>query len=39
MPTVVGVQFSPVTKVYHFESAGVLDLAARDFVIVDTARP
>lgn len=38
MPTVVGVQFKSVTKVYHFESNGLLDLAAQDFVVVDTAR-
>jgi cell fate regulator YaaT (PSP1 superfamily) len=38
MPTVVGVQFKTVTKVYHFDSNGLLDLAALDFVVVDTAR-
>ena len=38
MPTVVGVQFKTVTKVYHFDSNGLLDLAAQDFVVVDTAR-
>ena len=38
MPTVVGVQFQPVTKVYHFDPSGLLDLAARDYVIVDTSR-
>ena len=38
MPVVVGVQFKPVTKLYHFDPAGVLDVAAGDFVIVDTAR-
>jgi len=38
MPIVVGVQFKPVTKVYHFDSNQLLDLAAADYVIVDTAR-
>lgn len=38
MPTVVGVQFSPVTKVYHFESNGLLDLAFNDYVIVNTSK-
>lgn len=38
MPIVVGVQFKPVTKVYHFEPNQLLDLAAEDYVVVDTAR-
>jgi cell fate regulator YaaT (PSP1 superfamily) len=38
MPIVVGVQFKPVTKVYHFEPEQLLDLAAEDYVVVDTAR-
>lgn len=38
MPIVVGVQFKPVTKVYHFDSNQLLDLAHQDFVVVDTAR-
>ena len=38
MPVVVGVQFKEVTKVYHFDPSGLLDLAHRDFVVVDTAR-
>lgn len=38
MPVVVGVQFEPVTKVYHFDPSGLLDLMMQDFVIVDTAR-
>ncbi|MBK8049447.1 MAG: stage 0 sporulation family protein [Anaerolineales bacterium] len=38
MPAVVGVQFKPVTKVYHFSPANLLDLVTNDFVIVDTAR-
>lgn len=38
MPVVVGVQFKSVTKVYHFDPDGQIDLGAQDFVIVDTAR-
>jgi cell fate regulator YaaT (PSP1 superfamily) len=38
MPVVVGVQFEPVTKVYHFDPSGLLDLMIQDFVIVDTVR-
>ncbi|HQY90145.1 stage 0 sporulation family protein [Caldilinea sp.] len=38
MPVVVGVQFKSVTKVYHFDPDGQIDLGAEDFVIVDTAR-
>ncbi len=38
MPVVVGVQFKEVTKVYHFDPDGLLDLATRDYVVVDTAR-
>ncbi len=38
MPTVVGVQFKPVTKVYHFDPNGLLDLVAKDYVIVGTSK-
>ncbi len=38
MPTVVGVQFGPVTKVYHFDPNGLLDLTQMEHVIVDTAK-
>ena len=38
MPIVVGVQFKPVTKVYHFDSNQLLDLVHQDYVVVDTAR-
>jgi len=38
MPTVVGVQFSPVTKVYDFDPNGLLGLMINDYVIVDTAK-
>ncbi len=38
MPVVVGIQFKPVTKIYHFDPGSMLDLSAKDFVIVDTAK-
>lgn len=38
MPTVVGVQFNPVTKVYHFDPNGMLDLVAKDYVVVGTSK-
>jgi cell fate regulator YaaT (PSP1 superfamily) len=38
MPIVVGVQFEPVTKVYHFDPDGLLDLMINDYVIVNTAK-
>jgi cell fate regulator YaaT (PSP1 superfamily) len=38
MPVVVGVQFENVGKVYHFDPQNFLDLGARDYVLVDTAR-
>ncbi len=38
MPTVVGVQFTPVTKVYHFDPNGLSDLTQNEHVIVDTAK-
>lgn len=38
MPIVVGVQFKPITKVYHFDPAGMIDLGAQEYVVVDTAR-
>lgn len=38
MPIVVGVQFKPVTKIYHFDAAHMLDLGPQDYVVVDTAR-
>jgi cell fate regulator YaaT (PSP1 superfamily) len=38
MPTVIGVQFRPVTKLYHFSPGPLLDLAMNDFVIVETSR-
>jgi cell fate regulator YaaT (PSP1 superfamily) len=38
MPVVVGIQFKPVTKLYHFSPGEYLDLASNDFVIVDTTK-
>ena len=38
MPIVVGLQFEPVTKVYHFDPNGLLDLMIYDYVIVHTAK-
>lgn len=38
MPVVVGVEFEPVTKVYHFDPNGLLDLIIHDYVIVHTAK-
>lgn len=37
MPTVVGVQFRPATKVYHFDPGDLTDLKEGDYVIVETA--
>lgn len=38
MPVVVGIQFKPVTKLYHFSPGEFLGLAPNDYVIVDTAK-
>ncbi|MCC6167922.1 MAG: stage 0 sporulation family protein [Caldilineaceae bacterium] len=38
MPVVVGIQFKPVTKLYHFSPGDFLGLAPNDYVIVDTAK-
>lgn len=38
MPTVVGVAFRPVTKVYYFDPQGLNDLAADEYVVVETSR-
>ena len=38
MPTVVGIEFNPVTKVYHFGANQLLDLAGGEYVIVETAK-
>lgn len=38
MPVVVGIQFNPVTKVYHFGAMDHLGLTRGDHVIVETAK-
>ncbi len=38
MPTVVGVAFRPVTKVYYFDPQGLNDLQPKEYVIVETSR-
>lgn len=38
MPRVVGVEFRPVTKIYHFDPAGHDDLKVGEYVVVDTAQ-
>ncbi len=38
MPQVVGIQFQPVTKIYHFDPNGFTDLLPGEWVIVDTTR-
>ncbi len=38
MPVVVGIQFKPVTKLYHFDPGDLLNLAPNEYVIVDTAK-
>ncbi len=35
MPTVVGVAFRPVTKVYYFDPQGLSDLVADEYVVVE----
>lgn len=38
MPIVVGVSFRPVTKVYYFDPGLLLDLAAEEYVVVETSQ-
>ncbi|MCA9870653.1 MAG: stage 0 sporulation family protein [Caldilineae bacterium] len=38
MPTVVGVSFRPVTKIYHFDPGAMLDLESGEFVVVETSQ-
>jgi len=38
MPTIVGVAFKPVTKVYYFDPGGVEELQTGEQVIVETSR-
>ena len=37
-PNIVGIRFSKIGKVYHFDATPVADLAVGDYVIVDTVR-
>lgn len=38
MPTVVGVSFKPVTKIYYFDPGQLLDLEPGDYVLVETSQ-
>lgn len=38
MPLVIGVRFSPASKVYYFDPAGLKDLEVGEFVVVETSR-
>jgi cell fate regulator YaaT (PSP1 superfamily) len=38
MPPVVGIQFNPVGKQYHFDAKGITDLRPGDRVVVNTSR-
>lgn len=38
MPTVIGVSFRPVTKIYHFDPGAMLDLEAGEYVVVETSQ-
>lgn len=38
MPPIIGIQFHPAGKQYHFDAQGVTDLVAGDRVVVETAR-
>jgi cell fate regulator YaaT (PSP1 superfamily) len=38
MPTVVGVTFKPVTKIYYFDPGALRDLVAGDYVVVETSQ-
>ncbi len=37
-PTIVGVRFNPIGKIYHFDSGNTTDLTVGDFVVVETSR-
>lgn len=37
-PTIVGVRFNPIGKVYHFDSGKITDLTLDDYVVVETSR-
>lgn len=38
MPSVVGVAFKPVTKIYYFDPADIEDLQPDEYVVVETSR-
>jgi cell fate regulator YaaT (PSP1 superfamily) len=38
LPTIVGVRFNPIGKVYHFDSGIITDLKIGDYVVVETTR-
>jgi cell fate regulator YaaT (PSP1 superfamily) len=38
MPPIVGIQFAPVGKQYHFDAKGITDLRPGDRVVVNTSR-
>ena len=38
MPSIVGIQFQPKGKQYHFDTQGITDLLPGDRVVVETAR-
>jgi cell fate regulator YaaT (PSP1 superfamily) len=37
-PTIIGIRFQPVGKVYHFDASSQRDLKLGDFVVVETTR-
>lgn len=37
-PTIVGVRFNPIGKIYHFDSGQITDLKLGDYVVVETSR-
>jgi len=37
-PSIVGVRFSKIGKIYHFDSSNVEEIGLNDYVIVDTVR-
>jgi cell fate regulator YaaT (PSP1 superfamily) len=37
-PTIVGVRFNPIGKIYHFDSGKIADLTLGDYVVVETSR-
>ncbi|HEX7557469.1 MAG TPA: regulatory iron-sulfur-containing complex subunit RicT [Leptolinea sp.] len=37
-PTIVGVRFNPIGKIYHFDSGKITDVTLGDYVVVETSR-